>query len=89
MVVNLWLFLSIGAVFSTILVIAITMVINKRKLKELEVEALKVTNINLRAEVEDVVSRHLKSQNNRIEVLEAIFRTHFKNKFSCTHHQGN
>ena len=72
MVVNLWLFLSIGAVLSTILVIAITMVINKRKLKELEVEALKVTNINLRAEVEDVVSRHLKSQNNRIEVLEAI-----------------
>ena len=72
MVVNLWLFLSIGALLSTILVIAITMVINKRKLKELEVEALKVTNINLRAEVEDVVSRHLKSQNNRIEVLEAI-----------------
>jgi hypothetical protein len=72
MVINLWLFLSIGALLSTILVIAITMVINKRKLKELEVEALKVTNINLRAEVEDVVSRHLKSQNNRIEVLEAI-----------------
>jgi hypothetical protein len=72
MVVNLWLFLSIGAVLSTILVIAITMIINKRKLKELEVEALKVTNINLKAEVEDAVSRHIKSQNDRIEVLEAI-----------------
>jgi spore coat protein CotF len=72
MVVNLWLFLSIGAVLSTILVIAITMIINKRKLKELEVEALKVTNINLKAEVEDAVSRHIKSQKDRIEVLEAI-----------------
>ena len=72
MVVNLWMFLSIGAVLITILVIAINMVFNKRKLKELEVEALKVTNINLKAEVEDAVSRHLKSQNNRIEVLEVI-----------------
>lgn len=72
MVVNLWMFLSIGALLITILVIAITMILNKRKLKELDVEALKVTNINLKAEVEDAVSRHLKSQNNRIEVLEAI-----------------
>lgn len=72
MVVNLWLFLSIGAVFSTILIIAITMIINKRKLKELELEALKVTNINLKAEVEDAVSRHIKRQNDRIEDLEAI-----------------
>ena len=72
MVVNLWMFLSIGAALITILVIAITMFLNKRKLKELEVEALKVTIINLKAEVEDAVSRYLKSQNNRIEVLEAI-----------------
>ena len=72
MVVNLWMFLSIGAALITIMVIAITMILNKRKLKELEVEALKVTNINLKAEVEDAVSRHLKSQNNRIEVLKAI-----------------
>jgi hypothetical protein len=72
MVVNLWFFLSIGAVFSTILVIAMTMIINKRKLKELEVEALKIKNINLKAEVEDAVIRHLKTQNDRIEVLEAI-----------------
>ena len=72
MVVNLWMFLSIGAALITIMLIAITMILNKRKLKELEVEALKVTNINLKAEVEDAVSRHLKSQNNRIEVLEAI-----------------
>ena len=35
-------------------------------------EALKVTNINLKAEVEGAVSRHIKSQNDRIEVLEAI-----------------
>lgn len=72
MVVNLWLFLSIGAVLSTILVIAITMIVNNRKLKELEVGALKVTNINLKAEVEEAVSRHIKSQNDRIEVLETI-----------------
>jgi hypothetical protein len=72
MVVNLWLFLSIGAVLSTILVLAMTMFINKRKLKELDVEALKVKCINIKAEVEDAVSRQLKSQNGRIEVLEAI-----------------
>ena len=72
MVVNLWMFLSIGALLITILVIAITMILNKRKLKELDVEALKVTNINLKAEVEDAVSRHVKIQNDRIEVLEAI-----------------
>jgi hypothetical protein len=36
------------------------------------VEAFKVTNLNIKAEVEDAVSRHLKIQNERIEVLEAI-----------------
>lgn len=72
MVVNLWLFLTISAVFSALLVLAITIIINNRKLKELQLEALKVKNINLKAEVEDAVSRHLKSQNDRIAVLEAI-----------------
>jgi len=72
MVINLWFFLTIGAVFSALLVLGITIVINKRKLKELELEALKVKNINLKAEVEDAVGRHLKSQNDRIAVLEAI-----------------
>lgn len=72
MVINLWLFLSIGAVFSTILVIALTKNINNRKLKELEIEALKVKNINLKAEVEDAVARHIKNLNDRIAVLEAI-----------------
>lgn len=72
MVVNLWLFLTIGAVFSALLVLAMTININKRKLKELELEALKVKNVNLKAEVEDAVIRHIKNQNDRISVLEAI-----------------
>jgi hypothetical protein len=48
------------------------MIINKRKIKELEIEVLKVKSINIKTEVEDEVSRQLKSQNDRIEVLEAI-----------------
>ena len=72
MIINLWLFLSTSVVFITLLVIAITMIVNKRKLKELEVKALKVKSINIKTEVEDAVSRLLKSQNDRIEVLEAI-----------------
>jgi hypothetical protein len=72
MIVNLWLFLSISVVFLTLLVIVTTMVVNKRKLKELDIEALKVKSINIKAEVEDAVARQFKSQNDRIEVLEAI-----------------
>jgi hypothetical protein len=48
------------------------MIVNKRKLKELDVEALKVKSINIKAEVEDAVARQFKSKNDRIEVLEAI-----------------
>jgi hypothetical protein len=72
MVINLWLFLTFGAMFSALLVLTMTININKRKLKELELEALKVKIINLKAEVEATVTRHLKPQNDRIAVIEAI-----------------
>ncbi|MBU3003761.1 hypothetical protein [Paraglaciecola arctica] len=72
MIINLWLFLSIAAVLITILVISSTMIINKRKLKEIELEALKAKNSDLNTVIEKVVARHVKYQNDRIETLEAI-----------------
>lgn len=72
MIINLWLFLSIAAVLTTILVISSTMIINKRKLKEIELETLKAKNSDLNTVVEKVVARHIKYQNDRIETLEAI-----------------
>lgn len=48
------------------------MIINKRKLKEIELEALKAKNSDLNTVIEKVVARHVKYQNDRIETLEAI-----------------
>ncbi|MEP1445503.1 MAG: hypothetical protein ABJK37_05205 [Paraglaciecola sp.] len=70
MIINLWLFLSIGAVLTTILVISSTMIINNRKLKEIELKTLNAKNLN--AVVEKVVARQLKYQSDRIETLESI-----------------
>lgn len=72
MEINLWVFLSVTIIFGTTFLTILAVVINKRKLKELEVEALKVKHIHLKQEVEEEVSRQLKQQNDRIEVLEAI-----------------
>ena len=72
MIVNLWLFLSISVMFITLLVITTTMIVNKTKLKTLEVEALKIKNIDIKTEGEDSLRRQLNSQNDRIAVLEAI-----------------
>lgn len=72
MIINLWLFLSISVIFITLLVITTTMIVNKTRVKELEVEALKVKNIDIKTEGEDAVIRQLKSQNDRIAVLESI-----------------
>ena len=72
MIINLWLFLSISVTLITLLVITTTMIVNKTRVKELEVEALKVKSITIKTAGDDVLSRQLKSQNIRIEVLEAI-----------------
>ena len=72
MIINLWLFLSISVMFITLLVITTTMIVNKTKLKALEVEALKIKNIDIQTEGEDSLRRQLNSQNDRISVLEAI-----------------
>jgi hypothetical protein len=72
MIFNLWLFLSISVIFITLLIITTTMIVNKTKLKALEIEALKSKRIDIETESEDSLSRQLRKQNDRIEILEAI-----------------
>ena len=69
---NLWFFLSITVVVITIFLIVLVVFVNNSKMKALEIEELKIKNINLKAEVEAAVSQHMKKQNSRIETLEAI-----------------
>jgi hypothetical protein len=66
--INLWVFLSIAVIFLTILVFST----NKKKIKELEVEALKLEKANVETEVAAAVNKILGDQLSRIEVLEAI-----------------
>ena len=69
---NLWMFLSFGALASIPITIVAMVQLHKRKMKELELEALRVKQLNIKDEVEDAVSRQLADQQSRIEVLEAI-----------------
>ncbi|MBA6263493.1 MAG: hypothetical protein V7780_08460 [Colwellia sp.] len=66
--IDLWVFLSIAVIFLTILVFST----NKKKIKELEVEALKLEKANVETEVAAAVNKILGDQLSRIEVLEAI-----------------
>jgi hypothetical protein len=66
--IDLWVFLSIAVIFLTILVFST----NKNKIKELEVEALKLEKANVETEVAAAVNKILGDQLSRIEVLEAI-----------------
>jgi hypothetical protein len=72
MIVNLWLFLTVSVVFTTALLIIVVVNGHKKKLKELEIEALKIENVNLQTVVEDAVNKIVGEQLRRIEVLEAI-----------------
>lgn len=72
MVINLWFFLTAGVVFSVPFFTLIAMNAHKTKIKELELEALKVKKANLEAEVEKAVNKKMADQLSRIEVLEAI-----------------
>ena len=72
MTVDLWVFLSVGALAMGAFLTAVVITGHKRKMKELEIEALKIQKANLQAEVEKAVSLRLGDQLNRIEVLEAI-----------------
>ncbi|MDT0594994.1 hypothetical protein [Glaciecola petra] len=70
--IDLWGFLTVAVLAGIGFLVMIIITGNQRKMKELEVEALKVQNVNLKNAVEDAVLRHIKDQNTRIEVLEAI-----------------
>ena len=69
---NLWMFLSMAVIACIPILIVALVQSHKRKIKELEIEALKVKQLNIKDEVEDAVTRQLAEQLSRIEVLEAI-----------------
>lgn len=69
---NLWMFLIVTMlVVGAFLYIAVTTT-HKKKMKELEIEGLKIQKFNLEVEVEDAVNRKLGDQLSRIEILEAV-----------------
>lgn len=70
--INLWVFLSIAVIFLVSFLIILVLSTNKKKIKELEVEALKLEKANLETEVAAAVNKTLGDQLSRIEVLEAI-----------------
>jgi hypothetical protein len=70
--INLWVFLTATVVFSLAFLTIVVLTTHKKKIKELEVEALKLEKANLEAVVEDAVNKVIGDQLSRIEVLEAI-----------------
>ena len=67
-----WMFLTIGALACIPIAIIASVQTHKRKMKQLEIEALRIKQLNIKNEVEDAVERQLADQKSRIEVLEAI-----------------
>ncbi|MCJ8317996.1 MAG: hypothetical protein MJK12_00075 [Colwellia sp.] len=72
MYINLWGFLTAAVVLVTLLVICIVFMVQKTKVKQLEIEALKIKSNNLDLDAEDMVNKNLQDQLSRIEILEAI-----------------
>ena len=70
--INLWVFLTATVVFSLAFLTIVVLTTHKKKIKELEVEALKLEKANLEAVVEDAMNKVIGDQLSRIEVLEAI-----------------
>lgn len=69
---NLWLFLTISVIAGVGALVVMVLSGSRNKLKALEIEALNAKNVTIKQEVEEAVKRHVKQQNERIEVLEAI-----------------
>jgi len=72
MIVNLWVFLTAGVIFTVPFFIIIAINAHKKAMKQLEIEALKIEKINLESVVDEAVNRIVGNQLSRIEVLEAI-----------------
>ena len=68
----LFTFLSIAVASVMAMLIVVTYLGHKEKIKKLEIEGLKIQKSNLQNEVNDAVERQLKDTLSRIEVLEAI-----------------
>ncbi len=65
---NLWMFLTFAIVFGVFFLTVVVFTAHKKKLKELELEALKIE----KSDSDTVIKEKLANQLNRIEVLEAI-----------------
>jgi signal transduction histidine kinase len=70
--INLWVFLSIAVIFLVSFLTILVLSTNKKKIKELEVEALKLEKSNVETEVAAAANKILGNQLSRIEALEAI-----------------
>jgi hypothetical protein len=70
--INLWVFLSITVIFLVSFLTILVLSTNKKKIKELEVEALKLEKSNVETEVAAAANKILGNQLSRIEALEAI-----------------
>jgi len=72
MIINLWVFLTAAVAFTALFLIIVALNTNKKKLKELEIEALRIERDNIDAVVEAAVKKVVGDLSSRVEVLEAI-----------------
>ncbi len=72
MEINLWFFLTVSSIFGVSFAIIAVIQTQKTKMKQLEIEALKIQQATLKAEVDDAVNTKLAAYLERIETLEAI-----------------
>ena len=72
MEINLWFFLTVSSIFGVSFAIIAVIHSHKTKTKQLEIEALKIQQATLKAEVDDAVNAKLAAYLERIEILEAI-----------------
>nr|WP_136251334.1 hypothetical protein [Ningiella ruwaisensis] len=72
MELNLWTFLTLTILASLGFLSILIFQINKQKIKQLEVEAIKAEKANLEAIVNDALDKKLAAFKGRLEVLEAV-----------------
>lgn len=69
---NTAMFLITAITATSIFMVTFIVLKHQRRLKELEVEKLRVERVNLRKEVDEAVAEKFANHAGRIEVLEAI-----------------
>lgn len=72
MEINLWMFLTVGAVFVGVFLMIVATNAHKKSLKQLEVEELRLAKSNQNDEIERTVDKKFKLLEERIKTLETI-----------------